>query len=239
MNKQIRMVLMALMIMGWVSNAQAVIVGVDIEAGQGSPTNWTSYTLGDVDTLVSNLVMEDGSISSVGFQLDGVSVAQDLAPISGDVIPSHTNDLTTVCCDLLYNGPNPTVATWSGLEPFATYNYWVFVSSTATDAMTVTGNNVDTFPSPSIGAETQAINGLVGDSGSTVSSYARQIEASASGTVVIEILSTGTPTPSGYAIELVTDSGSLAPVPTMSQWALILLSMLPGLMVFTNRKRLF
>jgi hypothetical protein len=31
----------------------------------------------------------------------------------------------------------------------------------------------------------------------------------------------------------------MVPVPTLSQWALILLTMLLGLMVFANRRRLF
>lgn len=243
MSKQIQRILMALVFAGWISTAQAVIIGVDIEAGQGSPTNWTSYTLGDANTLFSNLIAEDGSVSSVGFQLDGVISEQDNAPSSGAVIPSHSPDLTTVCCDILYSGPNPTVATWSGLEPLGTYNYWVFVSSTAEDTITATGSNVDVFDSPDIAGNSQAINGIIGDSALTFASYARQIIASENGTVSIGILSTGTPTPSGYAIELVSDVPlpltPVEPVPTLSQWALIMLTMFLGLMVFVNRRRLF
>lgn len=241
MTKQIKRVLVSLMLAGCISTAQAAIVGVDIEAGQGSPTNWTSYTLADANTQVSNLIAEDGSVTSVGFQLDGVNSEHNTAPSSGAVIPSHSTDLTTVCCDILYSGPNPTVATWSGLEPLATYNYWVFVSSSAEDTITVTGSNVDVFSSPEFFGDSQGINGIIGDSGSTFASYARQIIASENGTVSIGILSNGTPTPSGYAIELVSDVPlpPVEPVPTLSQWALIMLSLFLGLMVLVNRKRLF
>lgn len=216
MQKVFSKLLMAALLLSWAAGVQAVIVGVDIEAGQGSPTNWTSYTIADVDSPVTNLVAEDGSGTSISFQLDGVDTAQNVAPSSGDVIPSHTNDLTTVCCDLLYSGPNPTIATWSGLEPLATYNYWVFVSSTATDTMTVTGSNVDQFNSPNIGPSTQAINGILGDSALSFASYARQIVASETGTVEIAIQSTGTPTPSGYAIEFVESGLSASPVPGLN-----------------------
>jgi uncharacterized repeat protein (TIGR01451 family) len=176
------------------------IIGVDIEAGQGSPVNWNSYTLADVDSPMTNLVAEDGSTTSVSFQLDGVTSEYNAAPVDGSVIPAHTPDLTTVCCDLLHGGPNPTVATWSGLVPLATYDYWVFTSSAATDTITVTGDDVDSFASPNVSPDSQRINGILGSSGSTFESYARQITASGTGTITIEILSAGTPTPSGYAI---------------------------------------
>jgi len=224
--------------LGLASGVQATIIGVDIEAGQGSPANWTSYTIDDVDSPVSNLVAEDGSISSVSFQLDGVTNTQNYAPSDGSVIPSHFNDLTTVCCDILYGGPNPTMATWSGLEPLAIYNYWIFVSSTAVDTMTVTGDDVDSFGSPSIGASTQAINGLLGDSSLTFASYARQITASDTGTVVIGIQSSGTPTPSGYAIELASDGPPVdiatEPVPSMSVYGLALTILI--LLLVTSRR---
>ena len=234
MTKQITKLLVTLIFAGWALGAHAVSVGVDIEAGQGSPTNWTSYTIADVDAPVTNLVAEDGSITSIGFQLDGVVSVQNQSPIDGSVIPSHPNDLTTVCCDLLYGGPDPTLATWSGLEPLATYNYWVFVSSTAVDVITATGSTVDVFDSPDISANTQAINGVLGDSTQTFASYARQIVASETGTVVIGIDSTGTPTPSGYAIELVSSEVASHPIPTMSVYGLVL--MLLGLLWVASRR---
>lgn len=234
MTKQLTVLFAILVFAGWALGAHATIVGVDIEAGQGSPTNWTSYTIADVDAPMTNLVAEDGSTTSIGFQLDGVVSTQNVAPVDGSVIPSHSPDLTTVCCDILYGGPNPTLATWSGLEPLATYNYWVFVSSTAIDVITATGSNVDVFDSPNINSSTQAINGILGDSGLTFASYARQIVASETGTVVIGIDSTGTPTPSGYAIELVSDVVISEPVPTMSFYGLVL--MLLGLLWVASRR---
>ena len=194
MIKKITKLIVILVFAGWALGAQAVIIGVDIEAGQGSPTNWTSYTIANVDAPVTNLVAEDGSATSIGFQLDGVVSTQDAAPVDGSVIPSHSPDLTTVCCDILFSGPDPTLATWSGLEPLATYNFWVFTSSAADDVITATGDTVDSFDSPSVSSNSQRINGVLGDSNSTFVSYARQIVASDSGTVVIGIDSNGTPT---------------------------------------------
>ena len=185
--------------------AHAAIVGVDIEAGQGSPTNWTSYTLADVGTTVTNLIAEDGSGTSLGFQLSspGPIANQNFTPSSGAVIPTHSNDLTTVCCDIVFNGPNPTIAIWSGLVPFQTYNYWVFTSSAAPDTITVTGSTVDSFAPPGVSPFSQRINGTLGSNALTFASYARQVNASATGTIDIAILSDGTPTPSGYALQAV------------------------------------
>lgn len=187
----------------------AAIIGVDIEAGQGSPTNWTSYTITDVGTIKTNLIAEDGSLTGVGFQLDGVTRTQNVVPVSSSVIPLHFNDLTTVCCDILHGGPNPTLATWSGLVPLETYNYWVFTSSAATDTITVTGDTVDSFVSPSVSSASQRINGILGSDTLAFTSYARQVTASATGTINIGIQSRGTPTPSGYALEI-----AAVPIPT-------------------------
>lgn len=185
------------------SVVQATIIGVDIEAGQGSPTNWTSYTLADVGSTKSNLIDESGTFTSVDFQLIGPTVVQNIAPFSATIIPSHSNDLTTVCCDIVASGPEPFVTTWSGLVPNAPYNYWIFTSSAATDTFTVTGSTADNFVSPQVNSDSQRINGILGSSSSTFASYARQVNASATGTIVILHDSTGTPTPSGYAVELI------------------------------------
>jgi hypothetical protein len=192
------------------SATNAAIIGVDIEVSGGSPTNWNSYRLADVNTTKTNLIAEDGSATIVGFSLAGVPSTQNFAPSSSAVIPSHSNDLTTVCCDILHAGPNPTLALWSGLVPLASYNYWVFVSSTAEDTITVTGSTVDSFNSPDIDPDSQAINGIVGSDALSFASYARSVVASASGEISIAILSTGTPTPSGYAIERVGEPGTVA-----------------------------
>ena len=192
-------------------NVNASIIGVDInsDSNSGTPINWNSYTWADANTTMSNLVAEDGSITGIGFQLNGRFSFQNADPADSSVIPLHTTDLTTVCCDILHGGPNPTVSTWSGLTAFATYNYWVFTSSSATDTITASGNTIDSFVSPPVVSTSQNINGVLGSNLLTFSSFARQVEASASGTINIDILSNGTPTPSGYAVEFV----SAVPIP--------------------------
>ncbi len=187
-------------------NANAgVIIGVDIEAGNGSPLNWSSYGIGNVGSTITNLIAEDGSITSAGFRLDGVTGTQNFA-CSANNTPIHSNDLSSVCGDILHSGPNPTVALWTGLQAGSLYNYWVFTSSAANDTITVNGFDTDIFSSPGVGATNQRINGLLGDNTKTFSWYARQITASQQGTIEISLLSQGTPTPSGYAIESVATS---------------------------------
>jgi hypothetical protein len=216
--------------LAFVGMARAVIIGVDIEAGNGSPTNWNGYSIGNVGSALSNLTREDGSSSGVSFTLFGVTATQNFSVSSAALVPSHPLDLTSVCCDILHAGPNPTLARWSGLTPLATYRYWVFTSSAASDSITVTGDNVDAFASPAVSQDSQRINGVVGDSTLTFASYARQVTASAAGTIDIAILSGGTPTPSGYAIEPVAAvAGPAAPIPTLSEWALISFAALLGL----------
>ena len=181
---------------------RAAIVGVDIEAGNGSPINWTSYTLADVGNTESNLIDENGAVTNISFQLSGPNSNQYFPPSSPTIIPSHSNDLTTVCCDVVAGGPEPYTTLWSGLVPNAAYDYWIFTSSASTDFFTITGSTTDNFVSSPIGHTEQRINGVVGSSSSTFASYSRQVNASASGTIVILQSATGTPTPSGYAVQL-------------------------------------
>ena len=45
--------------------------------------------------------------------------------------------------------------------------------------------------------------------------------------------------PSGAATSAPAAVGPVNPIPTLSEWALMILSMLLGLIVFANRRRLF
>jgi hypothetical protein len=181
---------------------QGAIIGVDIESGNGSPINWTSYRLNDVDTVKTNLIAEDGAATTVGFILRHVVWEQN-ANVQPSMVPIHTNPLHSVGADIIYSDNGPGLATWSGLVPNATYNYWVFTSSSFNDTISASGSNVDTFSSPAVNATSQRINGILGSDALTFASYARQVTSSASGTIDITIQTTGSPTPSGYAIELV------------------------------------
>jgi hypothetical protein len=180
------------------------IVGIDIDTGNGAPTNWNSYLFSDVNSVKSGLTAENGVSTSVGFLLSGATVTQTVG-VASTFIPAHTTPLDLVAGDVFGGGPNPNQVVWSGLVPFATYNYWVFVSSSADDIITATGSTIDSFSSPAVSANSQRINGILGSNALTFTSYARQVNASATGTIDIGILSTGTPTPSGYAVQLVSE----------------------------------
>jgi len=210
--------------------AHAALIGIDLEAGQGSPTNWNSYTLGDVDSTKTSLVAEDGSVTSVAFTLSGVDRSFDASP-SSSAIPSHTNDLTKVCCDILYSSSAGTAtAVWSGLTPLATYNYWFITSASAIQPISVTGNNVDSYDTLNLATtDIQDINGILGSNTLTFASYARQIQASSEGEISIIIGSESTPVASGFAIEL-------APVPIPAA-AWLFGSGLIGLVGIARRKK--
>jgi hypothetical protein len=208
----------------------AAIIGVDLEAGQGSPTNWNSYTLGDVDSTKTGLIAEDGSVTSLAFTLSGVDTPFNAAPNS-NTIPTHSNDLTKVCCDILYSSTAGTAtATWSGLTPLATYNYWFITSASAIQLITVTGNTGDSFSTPNLSPlNIQAINDTEGSNTSTFASYARQIQASVEGEIEILIGPATTPVASGFALEL-------APVPIPAA-AWLFGSGLLGLIGIARRKK--
>jgi hypothetical protein len=184
------------------AHARAAIVGVDIEAGNGSPVYWTSYRLSDVNTVKTNLIAEDGSTTTIGFLLRDVNQEQN-QNVPASQVPIHTNPLDLVGADIIYSDNGPNKATWSGLVPNATYNYWIFTSSSLTDTITAVGSTTDTFISPTVNSVSQNINGILGSDTLTFASYARQVKSSASGTIDITIFSINSPTPSGYALELV------------------------------------
>lgn len=188
------------------SIAQAAIIGVDLEAGNGSPTNWNSYSFTD-GTGINNLIDETGASTDVDFQLSGVNTSYVGGTIDSNYIPSHTNDLSSVCCDILYGSTQglTATATWSGLESGATYNYWVFASALFVQTIEVTGNTVVSFTSPETQISNQAINDILG-SNASLASFALQIQASDTGTIQIEMSGTSNPGASGFALEL-------APVP--------------------------
>ncbi len=144
------------------------------------------------------------------FRIDGNPVTWNVAPVSGAVIPSHSTDLTTICCDIFSGGSNPSVAIWSGLVPLVEYNYWVFVSGSSNDFITATGSTVDIFTSGGTPTNRQTINGIPGSNGLTFQTYARQVMSSFIGTISIAILSGGIPTPSAYALER---TGVLSAIP--------------------------
>lgn len=191
--------------------ATAALIGVDMEAGQGSPANWTSYAYADANTTRSGLIAEDGAATSVSFHLAvsgglGLSYGTDAT-----AAPSHSNDLSKVCCDILlgYQGTAIT-ATWSGLEPYAGYNYWVFSSPVGIDeTIQVDGYQSVAFYSSSISSG-QNINGEQGSNSRTLDSYAKRVIADQSGEV--HIIMTGvsirgtaaSATPSGFALQLAT-----------------------------------
>ena len=59
MKRSVFALAVALMTAG--SAEAGALIGVNMNAGNGSPVNWNSYTLGDVGTTKSNLIAEDGS----------------------------------------------------------------------------------------------------------------------------------------------------------------------------------
>ena len=71
MKRSVFALAVALMTAG--SAEAGAIIGVNMNAGNGSPVNWNGYTLGNVGTTKSTLIAEDGSATTASFLLTGVS----------------------------------------------------------------------------------------------------------------------------------------------------------------------
>jgi hypothetical protein len=202
--------------------AQAAIIGVDLEAGNGSPTNWNSYSFTD-GTTITNIIDEANNPTGVNFNLTGVNASWAGDPPDSNTIPERTSDtlpdLTNVCCDILFSsgsgGSDLVTATWSGLLPGTSYNYWFLSSYSADQDITVIGSTTFEFLSPDLPTPTNGGTQVINDTKiesitPTFESYAFQMQASATGTIAIEIRAndpeSSKPVASGFALEL-------APVP--------------------------
>ncbi|MEX0643489.1 MAG: proprotein convertase P-domain-containing protein [Pirellulales bacterium] len=114
---------------------KGLVVGVDFDvAGGTSPENWTQFTTGGQQTVLTNLVSELGiatpydlTITTTGTGFQGLT-----STVDGAQVPTHALPLDGL--DGYISTANESwLFEWSGLEPSAVYQIYVFGHS-ATDA---------------------------------------------------------------------------------------------------------
>ncbi len=168
------------------------LIGIDIEGGASSPTNWT--TLSSLFSAgPSNLIGEDGIATTVDLTTNftGSSTGtRGLSPTASSV-PQHTQSLLGIGTVGDGNTGTSYTATFSDLDAFAEYRVYVFgiaddfVDEHSND-VTITGLNSVSF-TQAVDNNDLYINGSVGSSAQDLSNYAELIIADAAGEIEIEI----------------------------------------------------
>ena len=164
--------------------ALAQFAGVDFNtAGSAAPPNWNSLTTaGSVANLVSDTGAPTGWSFAVTTSGGGFTFATDPNPAT---VPTHTYSLANIDDYLTGNAGATGAARFSNLPANTPFNVFAFglrgFTPLAID-WTVTGSNTITFSQA--GAATELwVNGELGASSRTLSSYARVVTSSATGTL--------------------------------------------------------
>jgi hypothetical protein len=197
--------------------SRAQLVGVDFNtAGSAAPQNWNSLTTAG---SVPNLMNDTGAFTGWSFAVTtvggGFTFANDPNPAT---VPTHTYSLANIDDYLTGGGDVTGVSRFSNLPPLTQFNVYAFglrAFSPINMNWTVAGANSITF-SQIGGASELWVNGELGSSSRTLSSYARVVTSSSSGFIDFTYDpngGAGVPySVAGFAIEIVPEPMSLAAI---------------------------
>jgi hypothetical protein len=189
------------------SAAVAAIVGLDFNtATAGStPPNWNPLnTAGSIGNLIDDNGVATGW--SFGVTTSGGGFAFASTP-SAATIPTHSYSLAGIDHYLTGSAGSTGASQFSNLPPLTVFNVWAFglrgFTPLAID-WTVAGANTVTF-SQNGSAGQLWVNGELGTSARTLSSYAIQVTSSATGTIDFTYDPVGTApyAVAGLALEIV------------------------------------
>lgn len=183
------------------------LIGIDFDAGSGSPANWNYTTGGTAPIVLTNLVRENGTTSSVTATLASASAGFDnyvTAP-NPATVPIHTPSLVAVGDYFWHRAQLTWNFTISNLVAGEEYNVYVFGlrGFEMNNNITISGGlpAIHFIQSDVTGGHLW-VNGEIGDSGRELDSFAEVMTATASGEIVITVDKiTNSQTIAGIAIE--------------------------------------
>jgi hypothetical protein len=149
---------------------------------------------------------------------------------SGVIAAADVTDVAVVCVD---NPTYPVTVSVTGVNDTGNPDDYVELQNNGTDTITVVSDGTFSFPTEL--QDSASYDVTVSFQPETQTCTVTNGTGTIAGAPVI-----------GPAVNCVDDVVPpveppipATPIPTMSQWALVMLAMLLGLMVFSNRKRLF
>ena len=151
--------------------AGAALVGVDFDQEVDSPAGWTLQKRFHPEVKLQNLPDEAGNATIWDLTLSVTELSDDFGVnLIASTVPSHSQSLAGLNGGIGFTG---LVATWSDLDPGAPYEVYVFELPSVDPQLE--------------GPEELSINGQLGSSARTLSSYAILMTASQEGTIVLNI----------------------------------------------------
>lgn len=196
------------------SNATGELIGIDFDAGSGSPTNW-NVTMGGASSIVmTNLKREDGTTTGVGLTLvsAGGSFTNYVTSPNPSTVPIHSPALGAVGDYFYCSTHGLWTFTFRNLVPGMAYNVYVFGlrGFEMNNSVTIQGGLPSiNFTQSDVTAGNLWVNREVGVSGRTLESFAEVMTATSSGEIVILVnYITDSQTIAGLAVE---PAGSVVP----------------------------
>ena len=228
-----------------VSNGSGTVAGADITSVKVDCVTVTKFTIGgDVSGLSGSVTLQNNGGDDLALNADGsftfatalttgdayvVTVSAQPATQtctvtagSGTVAAADITDVVVTCADTPTHSIGGTVSGLSGS---------VTLQNNGADDLTVNADGGFTFGTPVKEGDTYAItvSAQPADQTCTVTNGSGTVTAAVID-IAVACADSTTPPPV---------TGPATPIPTLSEWALILLSTLFGLVVFTQRRRLF
>lgn len=252
MRKALVVVAAIIFSVSFILEAKATLVGVDFgPGGQQSPSNWTSVS---AEGTYNNLMDENGNITDVSLVVtDSIGTAYHwAAAVDPTTIPSHSNSLADIGGNL-YSFDYPSLPElelqFTSLESGTVYDVWVFGVRDGYFGMsqdvTIAGQGAPITFAQIADSQKVFVNDSLGSNSQNLSAYAKSVTSTAGGTININIV--GDVVESGYTLYAVAgvaiephETPPPAAIPTLSEWGMIILSVLLALtaVVLMRRQRM-
>jgi hypothetical protein len=182
--------------------------------------------------------MVDETGAATAINLDIVGAMNSLGTgITAATIPNHTNNLDPIKEIIFAAHPASVQLRFTGLAAGTNYSVWVFglqEGGAVNQNVTIAGLGATNFNQTGASREL-VVNDTVGSNAVNLANYAKTVTAAGDGSITITVTSNGVPWAlAGLAIE---PALAAASIPTLSEWGMIILSLLLCYFAFRHMKR--